>query len=71
MILNAILSYLVLSDTEILVTKPLSINNLILYVRKKSITLKLHYFTKSKFHNTTTHEYYPSTSIRQCTYIRI
>ncbi len=70
MLLNATLSYLVLSDTEILVTKPLSINNLILYVSKKSITLKLHYFTKSKFHNTT-HEYYPSTSIRQCTYIRI
>lgn len=43
MLLNATLSYLVLSDTEILVTKPLSINNLILYVSKKSITLKLHY----------------------------
>lgn len=37
MLLNATLSYLVLSDTEILVTKPLSINNLILYVKKNQL----------------------------------
>lgn len=56
-------------DCYLLVTKPLSINNLILYVRKKSITLKLHYFMKSKFHNTIQVLLYRP--IRQCTYIRI